>query len=90
MFTPLANILPAHQRVLLAIAHGYVLKSHRDIDGRKVYQLHTLEGSSETLEWETVEALQEQGLIASNQKFPAATFWLTELGKQSAEKSHAA
>ena len=41
-------------------------------------------------EWETVEALQEQGLIASNQKFPAATFWLTELGKQSAEKLHTA
>jgi hypothetical protein len=68
------------QRLLLAIAHGHTLKSHRDVDGCKVYQLHALDGSAETVEWALVEALQEQGLIASNQKFPAATYWLTEKG----------
>lgn len=79
--------LPAHQhdlraqRVLRAIAHGHFLKSHRDVDGHKVYQLHALDGSTETIAWEIVEALQDQGLIASNQKFPAATYWLTDTGK---------
>lgn len=77
----LANMPPAHQRVLLAIAHGHFLKSHRDVDGHKIYQLHALNGSIETVEWEVVEALHEQGLIASNQKFPAATFWLTQTGE---------
>ena len=74
-------LTPDQQRLLTAIGHGHFLKSHRDVDGHKVYQLHALDGSSETLAWEIVETLQEEGLIASNQKFPAATFWLTEKGQ---------
>lgn len=78
-----------HQRLLLAIAQGHFLKSHRDVDGHKVYQLHALDGSLATVVWEVVETLQAQGLIASNQKFPVATFWLTEAGKQWVETSQA-
>ena len=74
-------LTPDQQRLLTAIAHGRVLKSHRDVDGHKFYQLHALDDSVETIAWEIVETLQEQGLIASNQKFPAATFWLTEKGQ---------
>lgn len=72
---------PDQHRLLSAIAHGQFLKSHRDVDGHKAYQLHALDGSMETVAWEMVEALQEQGLIASNQKFPAATYWLTDKGQ---------
>jgi hypothetical protein len=81
MSTNWADLSPAHQRLLQAIAAGQQLQSHRDIDGYKVYQLHRLDDAPETVTWEVVEWLQEAGLIASNQKFPAATYWLTEAGR---------
>ena len=75
---PLSSI---HKRILLAMANQCFLKSHRDIDGNKIYQLHPLEGPAETIAPQIVEALCDQGLIDSNKKFPAATYWLTEKGK---------
>jgi predicted transcriptional regulator len=69
------------QRLLLAIARGQSLKSHRDVEGRKVYRLHALDGSSERVARSVVTALAELGLVNSNQKFPAATYWLTEKGQ---------
>jgi len=74
------------KELLLAIANGNFLKSHRDTDGNKVFQLHPLEGEAQAVRRETVEALADLGLINSNQKFPAATFWLTENGKTVAAK----
>ena len=71
----------AHLRVLLALARGHALKSHRDVNGGKVYQLHALDGPAETVARSTVEYLQDHGLIDSNKKFPVATYWLTETGK---------
>jgi len=68
--------------LLLAIAAGRFLKSHRDIEGRKVFRLHALDGSSQTVRRATVEALGQRGLIDSNKKFPAATYWLTEAGQK--------
>ena len=68
-------------RVLLTMAGGWTLKAHRYLDGRKEYQLHPLQGPSENVAPEVVEALVDQGLIDSNKKFPAATFWLTDLGR---------
>ena len=69
-------------RVLRAIAGGWTLKAHRYLDGGKEYRLHPLQGPSETVAPNLVEALVDQGLIDSNKKFPAATFWLTATGQQ--------
>lgn len=72
----------AHRQLLLALASGSILKSHRDVDGTKVYQLHPLDGPAETVKRATLESLSDHGLIDSNKKFPAATYWLTEKGKE--------
>lgn len=66
--------------LLRALIAGGALKSHRYLDGRKIYQLHPLTGPAEPVERSTVEFLKEQQLIDSNKKFPAATYLLTEKG----------
>jgi hypothetical protein len=72
----------AEKNLLQALANGHTLKSHRYIDGAKVYQLHSLDGSIEDVSRETVQVLQDHRLIDSNKKFPAATYWLTDAGHQ--------
>jgi hypothetical protein len=69
------------EAILLSRAQGDTLKSHRYLDGVKVYQLHRLDGSIAAVHRSTVEALSKRGLIGSNYKFPAATYWLTEQGQ---------
>jgi hypothetical protein len=69
-------------RVLQAMAGGWTLKAHRYLDGRKEYRLHPLQGPSETVAPNLIQALVDQGLIDSNKKFPAATFWLTDTGRR--------
>ncbi len=64
------------------------LKAHRDIEGGKVCILHLLDGDEEIIPPAAVEYLVEHGLIDSNKKFPAATFWLTEKGKQFVARRH--
>jgi hypothetical protein len=76
------RLTTSQRRVLLAMSHQSTLKSHRDIEGNKVYRLHTLDGASEDIPAALVEALCGKGLIDSNKKFPASTYWLTELGKR--------
>ena len=71
----------AYTRVLLAMAGGHTLKAHRDVEGAKVFRLHALDGTTETIDPAIVEYLTEHNLIDSNKKFPAATYWLTESGK---------
>ena len=68
--------------MLQAIAGGWTLKAHRYLDGRKEYRLHPLHGPSKIVAPRLVEALVEHGLIDSNKKFPAATFWLTDTGRR--------
>ena len=63
------------------MADGRTLKAHRYLDGTKEYRLHDTRHQSETVDRQTVEALVEQGLIDSNKKFPAATYWLTSAGR---------
>lgn len=75
------KLTAAQQQLLQAIAAGQVLKSHRDIDGRKEYRLHAIAGQFQIVEREVVETLQDAGLIDSNKKFPAATYWLTAAGR---------
>ncbi len=67
----------SHRQVLEAMAQGCSLRSHRDLEGRKVYLLHPLEGPPAPVAPVLVERLVELGLIDSNKKFPVATYWLT-------------
>ena len=69
------------ERVLRAIRDGWTLKAHRDLEGGKTYQLHPLEGEAAVVRPELVQGLVARGLLDSNKKFPAATFWLTEPGR---------
>jgi hypothetical protein len=71
----------AQQAILIRIAEGWTLKSHRDEEGNKVYRLHALTGEVLDLAWRPVQRLQAGGYIYGNQKFPAATFLLTEKGR---------
>jgi hypothetical protein len=76
-----------HQRLLQVMAgHGF-LKAHRDLEGHKVYLLHPLEGGEEVIPAVAVSYLVDHGLIDSNKKFPAATFWLTKLGEETVKKT---
>lgn len=72
----------AEAKMLCALASGSTLKSHRYLDGTKVYQLHPLEDQAELVQKRLVDGLQQRGLIISNQKFPAATFSLTGYGRE--------
>src|SRR6185295_2126741 len=77
----------AHRDVLRALAEGIVLKGHRNIEGEKVYKLHAMDGSEiEVISPDVVEFLKEEKLIHSNMKFPAASFLLTDKGRQIASE----
>jgi hypothetical protein len=80
----------AQEKIIRALIKGATLKSHRYLDGKKIYKLHPLQGAPETVQDATVESLKTQGLIDSNQKFPAATYLLTEKGRQLADALEAA
>jgi hypothetical protein len=67
--------------LLRAIAAGVRLKDHRDLEGHKTFVLHTPDQPDIPVEATDVEALVEAGLISSNKKFPAATYWLTDQGR---------
>ena len=69
-------------QLLLAMAHGLRLKDHRDLDGHKRYVLYNSDDVGKPITAQDVEALTDAGLISSNKKFPAATYWLTEEGKK--------
>jgi hypothetical protein len=73
--------LTDEQHLLNALANGHTLKVHRDIDGGKVYRLYDLAGAATPIERTLADDLIERGLLGSNQKFPAATFWLTTAGQ---------
>lgn len=76
------HLSKAEAQLIQALAKSYTLRSHRDFDGSKTYQLHPLEGPAELVQKSTVDSLQRQGLITSNQKFPVATYSLTEPGRE--------
>ncbi len=75
------------QHILRAMLAGATLKAHRDLDGAKTHRLHPLVGPPELVDRATVESLRQHGLIASNMKFPAATYVLTERGVTAASQS---
>jgi hypothetical protein len=81
----MATVGAEARRLLAALAAGWALKAHRDLEGGKHYRLHPLQGAPEAVRPETVAALVDAGLIDSNKKFPVATFWLTPAGRQEAQ-----
>lgn len=77
------KLRPAEHQLLERMVKGATLKSHRDLDGRKIYLLHHLEECPPiTISPTLIETLYQQGLIESNQKFPAATYLLTDKGRK--------
>ncbi|MCC6166493.1 MAG: hypothetical protein IT329_04625 [Caldilineaceae bacterium] len=72
----------AEKAVLAALVSGSRLQSHRHLDGRKEYALHTLDDTRRPVAVAVVERLRDHGLIQSNMKFPAATYLLTSQGQQ--------
>lgn len=79
---------PEHVYVLKALATGQLLKSHRDLDGAKVYRLHALQGTGVTVAPAVVQALYTAGYIQTNHKFPTATYCLTLQGQQMVDAWH--
>jgi hypothetical protein len=75
------RLSPAQRRILQALAAGDQLKAHRTVDGAKVYRLHSLQRMTpQPVDGRLVAALERQGLIESNLKFPASVFLLTDKG----------
>ncbi|MBX3053311.1 MAG: hypothetical protein KF753_17640 [Caldilineaceae bacterium] len=68
------------QAVLAALLEGWTLKSHRTLDGQKAYRLHGLNGEIIDVADGVVDGLAAAKLLQSNQKFPAATYLLTQKG----------
>jgi len=61
--------------LMAAVQQGDILKVHRTMDGAKEYRLHPLAGGEPMpVSPRDVEALLAAELIASNMKFPAATY----------------
>ena len=74
------NLTKSQHKLLIALSSGHFLKSHRFLDGTKVFQMHALDGQTSPAARQDVTALVEKGYVSSNQKFPAATYMLTEKG----------
>lgn len=77
------RLLSDHLNLLASLANGSTLKSHRDIEGNKVYRLHGLDGSVQLPQPKIVDKLKHGRYIDSNKKFPAATYLLTDKGRES-------
>lgn len=71
----------AQIQILRALQAGWTLKSHRYLDGDKIYRLHSLDGEQIDLPNTAVDPLIQRRWIHSNQKFPAATFLITDAGR---------
>lgn len=76
--------------IVRAMAAGMFLRDLRDIEGRKSYALHPLQGAPQPVSGDDVHALVDAGWVSSNKKFPGATYWLTEKGRQNAAHNGAA
>ena len=71
----------ADKALIKQLSAGWTLKSHRFIDGEKHYKLYGPEGEAHSVEWGQVQRLLRLKVISTNQKFPAATFLLTNQGQ---------
>jgi hypothetical protein len=80
-----SGLSAAEKNILRGLVQGSTLKVHRDIDGNKQCKLHPLDGPVIDLGPAAVAGLKRRGLLDSNKKFPAATYLLTDRGRQLAE-----
>ena len=80
------RLRPADKQLIRQLSEGWTLKSHRFLDGEKHYKLYGLEGEEFDIEWGQVQRLLRLKVISTNQKFPAATFLLTNRGQAFANK----
>lgn len=71
----------ADHALMSKLSQGWTLKSHRNIDGEKRYALYDLDGGESAVDYAQVQKLLKLKIISTNQKFPAATFLLTNLGQ---------
>lgn len=69
-------------KVIQALAQGCALRSHRYLDGVKVFRLYLPDEKTETVRSSTMEVLERGRFIYSNHKFPAASYTLTDRGKE--------
>lgn len=75
----------ADYELIGSLNDGFMLKSHRYLNGEKRYTLYSPEGRKRDLSWQQVQKLLDFKIITTNQKFPAATFLLTNLGQSLAK-----
>ena len=68
--------------VIQALAQGRALRSHRYLDGVKQFKLYGPGEKVVTLRSTTMAVLERERLIYSNHKFPAASYTLTDRGKE--------
>ena len=81
---PRSTLTRSQQRLLGALLQGATLKSHRYLDGNKEYRLHPLGGGFRPVAARDVRRLEDEGLLLSNHKFPAATLFLSPRGREAA------
>ena len=74
--------------VLTALIQGWSLRSHRDLEGSKRYELRSLANETKIVLHKTVTTLRRKRLIETNHKFPSATYLLTGHGNQLAKLLH--
>lgn len=75
------GLTPEQADLLRALVSGYHLKAHRYLDGTKVNRMHDADGRSvRVVSTSDIERLVALGHIATNMKFPAAVYLLTESG----------
>lgn len=75
----------ADKTLIKRLSDGWTLKSHRFLDGEKHYKLYGPDGEEGDIEWVQVQRLLRLKVISTNQKFPAATFLLTNQGQSFAK-----
>jgi predicted kinase len=77
----LAYVKSGVRALLAALDAGGRVRDLRDIDGHKRFTLQTNDSPIGEIEADDVRVLVDAGLIGSNQKFPGATYWLTDAGR---------
>ena len=78
--------IPTAQIELLSLLmQGWSLRSHRDIEGHKRFELRSLSGETQPVSLDVVQKMRKKRLIETNHKFPSATFLLTGHGEQVAQ-----
>ena len=81
--------LPTVQiEVLELLLQGWSLRSHRDLEGNKRYELHALSGEKQLVSLDVVQKMRQKRLIETNHKYPTATFLLTGHGEKVAQHLH--